>query len=41
MQRAQAFFIALQHAAKDYISLNATKTGVVYRLLGNVPTSHE
>ena len=41
MQRAERFFIALQHAARDYISLNATKTGVVYRLLGNAPTAHE
>jgi predicted DNA-binding ribbon-helix-helix protein len=23
------------------IALNATKTGVVYRLLGNAPTAHE
>lgn len=41
MQRAEAFFIALQYAAEDYIALKATKTGIVYRLLGNVPTSHE
>ena len=41
MKRAEAFFIALQFAARDYIALDATKTGIVYRLLGNVPTSHE
>ena len=41
MQRVEAFFIALQYAAKDWIALNATKTGVVYRLLGNPPNSHE
>ena len=41
MKRAERFFIALQYAMKDVIALNATKTGVVYRLLGNAPTSHE
>jgi hypothetical protein len=41
LKRAEAFFIALQYAAEDYIALNATKTGVVYRLLGNRPASHE
>jgi hypothetical protein len=41
LQRAEAFFIALQYAAKDWITLNATKTGVVYRLLGNPPKAHE
>src|SRR5213079_728148 len=41
MQRAEAFFIALQYAAKDYIALKATKTGIVYRLLGNSPNSNE
>jgi len=41
MKKAERFFIALQYAAKDYLALNATKTGVVYRLLGNAPTSHE
>jgi len=41
MRRMEAFFIALQFAAKDWIALNATKTGVVYRLHGNPPKSHE
>ena len=41
MQKVEAFFIALQYAAKDWISLTATKTGSVYRLLGNPPKSDE
>jgi hypothetical protein len=41
LKRMEAFFIALQYAAVDYITLNATKTGVVYRLLDNPPQSHE
>ena len=41
MQRAERFFLALQYAAQDYIALNTTKTGIVYRLLGNAPTAHE
>lgn len=41
MKRLEAFFMDLQYEAKDWISLDATKTGVVYRLLGNKPTSHE
>jgi hypothetical protein len=41
LKRAEAFFLALQYQAKDYVLLNATKTGVVYRLLGNPPASHE
>jgi hypothetical protein len=41
MQRMEAFFIALQFAAVDWIALNATKTGVVYRMFGNPPKSHE
>jgi|SRR5688572_26471881 len=41
MQKVENFFIALQYAAKDWISLTATKTGSVYRLLGNPPKSDE
>lgn len=41
MKRAEAFFLALQYSAKDWMALNATKTGVVYRLLGNPPKSNE
>ncbi len=41
MRRAEAFFLDLQFAAKDWIALGATKTGVVYRLKGNPPHAHE
>ena len=41
LKKAEAFFLDLQFAAKDWMSLNATKTGVVYRILGNPPKSHE
>jgi hypothetical protein len=41
LKRAEAFFLALQYAAKDWIALGATKTGVVYRLKGNPPNAHE
>ncbi len=39
--RAEAFFLALQNEARDWIQLGATKTGVVYRLKGNPPNAHE
>jgi len=41
LKRAEAFFLALQFAAQDWIALDATKTGIVYRLNGNAPTTHE
>ncbi len=41
LRKMEEFFLALQFAAKDWITLNATKTGVVYRLLGNAPKAHE
>jgi hypothetical protein len=41
LRRAEAFFLGLQEAAKDWIALGATKTGVVYRLKGNPPHAHE
>jgi hypothetical protein len=41
MKRLEAFFVSLQYAAQDWIALDATKTGIVYRLHGNAPTSHE
>ena len=41
MKRAERFFLRLQYAAQDYIALNATKTGVVYRMMGNAPKAHE
>jgi hypothetical protein len=40
MKRAEAFFIALQFAARHWITLDATKTGMVYRLNGHAST-HE
>ncbi len=40
-KRCEKFFIALQHAARDWIAPDTTKTGVVYRLKGNPPQSHE
>jgi hypothetical protein len=44
-QKAKAlveqFYISLQLAVKDWISLGTTKTGMVYRLKGNMPQSHE
>jgi hypothetical protein len=40
-ERCEQYFISLQHAASDSISLGTTKTGTVYRLKGNVPQSHE
>jgi hypothetical protein len=40
-ERCEEFFIALQHAAGEWISLGTTKTGAVYRLNGNAPQSHE
>jgi len=41
LQRAEAFFLGLQDAARDWLALGATKTGVVYRLKGNPPHAHE
>jgi hypothetical protein len=41
MKRLEAFFLALQYAAQDWIALDATKTGIVYRLNGNAPRPHE
>jgi len=41
MKRAEEFFLTLQFAAKDWIALDATKTGVVYRMHGSPPAAHE
>jgi hypothetical protein len=41
MKRAEAFFIALQYAAQDWVTVGSTKTGIVYGVLGNAPTSNE
>ena len=40
-KRAEEYFLALQQAAKKWIALGCTKTGMVYRLKGNAPQSHE
>jgi len=40
-RRAEEFYLALQKAAKQWIALGCTKTGMVYRLKGNEPQSHE
>ena len=39
--RCQQFFIALQQSGHDWLFLGTTKTGLVYRLKGNPPQSHE
>jgi hypothetical protein len=41
MERARQFFVALQQSGRDWLSLGTTKTGLVYRLKGNPPQSHE
>jgi hypothetical protein len=41
MKRLESFFLSLQYAAQDWIALDATKTGIVYRLNGNAPRPHE
>ncbi|MFN8070530.1 MAG: hypothetical protein U0R66_01765 [Mycobacterium sp.] len=41
LARCRAFFTQLQREARDYVYLGATKTGLVYRLHGNPPNSHE
>jgi hypothetical protein len=40
-QRMNDFFLGLQEVAQDWLALGTTKTGAVYRLKGNPPTSHE
>jgi hypothetical protein len=40
-ERCDALFVSLQRAARDWISLGTTKTGIVYHLKGNPPQSHE
>src|SRR3984893_17323280 len=39
--RCQQFFVALQQSGHDWLFLGTTKTGLVYRLKGNLPQSHE
>ena len=41
MARTRQFFIALQQSGRDWLSLGTTTTGLVYRLKGNPPQSHE
>jgi hypothetical protein len=41
MDRGRQFFIELQQSGRDWLSLGTTKTGLVYRLKGNPPQSHE
>jgi hypothetical protein len=41
IHRCQQFFIALQQSSYDWLFLGTTKTGLVYRLKGNPPQSHE
>ncbi len=41
LDRVRKFFMELQNAAAEWISLGTTKTGMVYRLKGNPPQSHE
>lgn len=41
LERVQRFFTLLQDIAGEWISLGSTKTGIVYRLKGNPPQSHE
>ena len=40
-RRCERFFLALQEAAQEWVSLGTTKTGVVDRLRGNPPQGHE
>jgi hypothetical protein len=40
-QRVTALFIKLQQLAAGWLFLGSTKTGLVYRLNGNPPQSHE
>jgi hypothetical protein len=38
---AAQFYVALQHSVTNWLALGVTKTGMVYRLKGNEPQSHE
>jgi len=41
LDRCKQFFVALQQSGRNWLSLGTTKTGLVYRLKGNPPQSHE
>jgi hypothetical protein len=38
---AAQFYVTLQRDVSDWLALGVTKTGMVYRLKGNEPQSHE
>ena len=38
---AAQFYVTLQRDVADWLALGVTKTGMVYRLKGNEPQSHE
>ena len=38
---AAQLYLALQHEVESWLALGVTKTGMVYRLKGNAPQSHE
>ena len=41
IDRCRKFFIELQQGGRDWLALGTTKTGMVYRLKGNPPQTHE
>jgi hypothetical protein len=41
LRKVEEYYLALQFAAREWISLASTKTGAVYHLKGSPPTSHE
>jgi hypothetical protein len=41
LDRCKQFFLALQQSGRNWLFLGTTKTGLVYRLKGNPPQSHE
>ncbi len=40
-KRVAQFYVTLQQDVQDWLALGVTKTGMVYRLKGNEPQSHE
>ncbi len=40
-KQAEQFYISLQYDVEGWLALGVTKTGMVYRLKGNEPQSHE
>jgi hypothetical protein len=41
LERCREFFVSVQQSARDWLLLGTTKTGLVYRVKGNPPQSHE